>query len=292
MMILWHCYFCMHTTEFILVTKVNDYTNILQMYTYICSLMTFMHAHHTIITGHERQPTHNPDYWKITKVVGHTAIRHHIYRWLGAKLQYLHRKCYSLALSYRYMRKAEMCYDDLEKNAKYFVLKLFISTDEDLERYRNIRLLSFIKCVATHTLSYDLDDISQLFPNRIFFAITVRCHYNAGNFNQILKSHPVDRPLGQGMGYPLWVQPLIKFHPSRCSYVHNTYVSLHSVIMPTDCTMFWWFVSIHVILLINIKKLLIVPNCLRGMCDLYRRYQFNIATGVFFVKRELNQLRK
>ena len=52
---------------------------------------------------------------------------------------------------------------------------------------------------------------------------TVRCRYNAVNFQQNSHNrHPITRPWGRGMGCLLWVESLVKFCPSRCSAVYNT----------------------------------------------------------------------
>ena len=66
---------------------------------------------------------------------------------------------------------------------------------------------------------------------------TVRCRYNAVNFLQIPhRRNPIASPSGRGMGYLLWVQPLIYILPHFLQWCVQYHVILDRVIMALDST--------------------------------------------------------
>ena len=69
-----------------------------------------------------------------------------------------------------------------------------------------------------------------------FFNTTVRCHYNTVNYlKNILKRHPIPRPLGRGMGCLLWIQHLFGILPEFLQSFMQYLTILDRVITALNC---------------------------------------------------------
>ena len=93
------------------------------------------------------------------------------------------------------------------------------------------------KFIASNTITWHVNLLSATpLPLIATNPNTVRCRYNAVNFiTNIHKRHPMARPLGRGMGCPLWIQHLIDIMSQFLQLLMLNLAILDRVITALDC---------------------------------------------------------